>query len=123
MPDRLTMLALLLVLGAVAQWAAWRLRLPSILLLLGVGFFSGPEWLGWIGGYGGSLLDAVLGAMLIGNWHARAAGRALLLLVLGYTAVLGWMLPGLWLDPWGALAKNLVVIPATLVWLVLANRR
>jgi len=38
MPDRLTMLALLLVLGAVAQWAAWRLRLPSILLLLGVGY-------------------------------------------------------------------------------------
>ncbi|MCB1614021.1 MAG: NAD(P)H-binding protein [Xanthomonadales bacterium] len=82
-----------------------------------------PEWLGWLGGYGGSLLDAVLGALLIGNWHARAAGRALLLLVLGYTVVLGWMLPGLWLDPWGALAKNLVVIPATMVWLVLADRR
>jgi uncharacterized protein YbjT (DUF2867 family) len=82
-----------------------------------------PEWLGWMGGYGGSLLDALLGAMLIGNWHARAAGRALLLLVLGYTVVLGWMLPGLWLDPWGALAKNLVVIPAAVVWLVLADRR
>ncbi|MGE0193652.1 MAG: cation:proton antiporter [Planctomycetota bacterium] len=58
MPDQLTMLALLLVLGAVAQWAAWRLRLPSILLLLGVGFFSGPEWLGWIDP------DALLGSLL-----------------------------------------------------------
>jgi NhaP-type Na+/H+ or K+/H+ antiporter len=32
----------ILVLGVSAQWLAWRLRLPSILLLLGFGFLAGP---------------------------------------------------------------------------------
>ncbi|MEM7305495.1 MAG: cation:proton antiporter [Planctomycetota bacterium] len=35
-------LALVLVLGVAAQWLAWRLHLPSILLLLLVGFLVGP---------------------------------------------------------------------------------
>ena len=34
----LAYLSLLLILGVVAQWAAWRLKLPSILLLLVFGF-------------------------------------------------------------------------------------
>jgi len=34
----------LLCLGMAAQWLAWRLNLPSILLLLVFGFFAGPEW-------------------------------------------------------------------------------
>jgi NhaP-type Na+/H+ or K+/H+ antiporter len=38
----------LLGLGMVAQVVAWRLRLPSILLLLGTGFACGPSGLGWI---------------------------------------------------------------------------
>lgn len=32
----------LIVFGSGAQWLAWRLRLPSILLLLGCGFLAGP---------------------------------------------------------------------------------
>lgn len=41
-------LAAFFVLGMGAQWIAWRLRLPSILLLLLTGFLAGPflEWLG-----------------------------------------------------------------------------
>ena len=35
-------LALIVVLGTTAQWLAWRLRLPSILLLLTFGFVAGP---------------------------------------------------------------------------------
>lgn len=37
-------IAALLVLGMAAQWIAWRLKLPSILLLLLFGFFAGPHW-------------------------------------------------------------------------------
>ncbi len=37
-------LAALVVLGIAAQWFAWRLRLPSILLLIIAGFFAGPEF-------------------------------------------------------------------------------
>lgn len=35
-------LAVIVVLGGAAQWLAWRLRLPSILLLLLFGFIAGP---------------------------------------------------------------------------------
>ncbi|MGE3174387.1 MAG: cation:proton antiporter [Planctomycetota bacterium] len=35
-------LALMVALGAGAQWLAWRLRLPAILMLLAVGFLVGP---------------------------------------------------------------------------------
>ena len=35
-------IAIILVLGVTAQWLAWRLRVPSILLLLAFGFLAGP---------------------------------------------------------------------------------
>lgn len=38
----LVSIAAIIVLGIGAQWLAWRLRLPAILLLLLAGFFAGP---------------------------------------------------------------------------------
>jgi len=38
----LTALAAVLVLGTSAQWLAWRLRFPSILMMLGFGIIAGP---------------------------------------------------------------------------------
>src|SRR5947209_8418560 len=38
----MTGLALILVLGIGAQWLAWRIKIPSILLLLTFGFIAGP---------------------------------------------------------------------------------
>ena len=46
MEEILRGLAAVVVLGIAAQWIAWRFRLPSILLLILVGFFAGPEWSG-----------------------------------------------------------------------------
>lgn len=40
--DGLLAITVLLVLGVAAQWIAWRLHLPSILLLLAMGFAVGP---------------------------------------------------------------------------------
>lgn len=40
--DALLQLATILVLGIAAQWIAWRLRVPSILLLLAAGLIAGP---------------------------------------------------------------------------------
>jgi len=40
-------IVVILLLGAAAQWLAWRARLPSILVLLVVGFVAGPLT-GWI---------------------------------------------------------------------------
>ncbi|HEX5694136.1 MAG TPA: sodium:proton antiporter, partial [Arenimonas sp.] len=50
-------LTLLLLLGFLCQWAAWRLRLPAILLLLAAGITLGPG-LGWLDP------DAMLGEFL-----------------------------------------------------------
>jgi NhaP-type Na+/H+ or K+/H+ antiporter len=32
----------IIILGILAQWLAWRLKFPSILLLLIIGFIAGP---------------------------------------------------------------------------------
>jgi NhaP-type Na+/H+ or K+/H+ antiporter len=40
--DVLEQLAGIVILGVIAQWIAWRLRLPSILLLLAAGIVVGP---------------------------------------------------------------------------------
>jgi NhaP-type Na+/H+ or K+/H+ antiporter len=40
-------LALLVVLGVAAQWIGWRIKIPSILFLLGAGVLAGPL-LGWV---------------------------------------------------------------------------
>src|SRR5690606_15838944 len=42
MHNVLTGIAIIVVLAVAAQWAAWRLKLPSILVLLTVGFIAGP---------------------------------------------------------------------------------
>lgn len=51
-------LALILGLGVAAQWLAWRLRLPTIVALLGAGFLVGPT-LGWLEP------DQLLGELLV----------------------------------------------------------
>lgn len=48
----------IVLLGIGAQWLAWRLRIPSILLLLAVGFLAGPVF-GWLDP------DAILGDLLM----------------------------------------------------------
>ncbi len=40
--DVMLILAALIILGAASQWLAWRLKLPAILFLLGLGILSGP---------------------------------------------------------------------------------
>jgi len=72
-------------------------------------------------GYGGSLVDAVLALMFLRPRVAPLAASWALLLVAGYTLVLGVAMPVLWLDPFGGLVKNLVLMPAIAVYLVLAD--
>lgn len=71
----------------------------------------------------GGAADLVLGLWLASGWRPRMAIGAMLLLLLAYTLVLGGMLPALWWDPLGGMAKNLVLLPALAVLWVLAERR
>lgn len=69
-----------------------------------------------------SVVDMVLGALLL--WDRLAVPVAWLMLgsVAVYSLVLGGLAPQLWLDPWGGLVKNAVIFVALLVFLVLAER-
>jgi NhaP-type Na+/H+ or K+/H+ antiporter len=58
MHDLLLSLTGIVVLGVMAQWISWRLRVPSILLLLSFGILAGPV-AGWIDP------DEILGPLLL----------------------------------------------------------
>jgi hypothetical protein len=72
---------------------------------------------------GAAMLDLILGLMLLVGAYARAAIAAMLALVAIYSLVFGVLLPELWLDPLGGLAKNLVLLPALAALWVLSGRR
>ena len=64
--------------------------------------------------WGGVVLDLALGLAL---WRAplRGAATAALVATLTMTLITSAVLPGLWLDPLGALTKNLPILAALLV--------
>ena len=71
----------------------------------------------------GGMLDLLLALWLASGWRPRLAVALMGASVLGYTLVFGSMLPALWLEPLGGLAKNLVLLPALAVLWVLLDRR
>ncbi|WP_439815989.1 SDR family oxidoreductase [Zavarzinia sp. CC-PAN008] len=72
---------------------------------------------------GSSALDIVIAGLLLLDRTGRWSTPAQVIVVVGYTAVIGWALPGLWLDPLGALMKNLPILVAILVHGAIADRR
>lgn len=68
-------------------------------------------------------LDLLLALWLIGGRQPRTCIALMGVSVLGYTLLLGALLPALWLDPLGGLSKNLVVLPALATLWVLADKR
>lgn len=66
---------------------------------------------------GGALADGLLGlGLLVRRWR-RCALQAQLGLMLGYMLIISLALPHYWVDPFGAVAKNAVLLVATL-WLL-----
>jgi|GEM_PF-585565 len=57
---------------------------------------------------GGALADLCVGLWLL-MWPGRRAWQAALTLMLLMTVTATWLLPALWLDPLGALLKNLPI--------------
>ena len=69
------------------------------------------------------ILDILLAGWLASGWQPRWAIALMATSVLTYTAAFGLLLPALWLEPLGGLAKNLVILPALALAWVLAERR
>ena len=72
---------------------------------------------------GAALADLVLGFWILLGVRLRLAIASLFVMVLAYTLVFGVFMPGLWLDPFGGLAKNLVILPTLAALWVLSEKR
>lgn len=73
--------------------------------------------------YSVSALDAALGVMLLLSWRVELAGVLMLLSLLAYTVIIGVAVPSAWWQPFGGLIKNLPLIPAVMIMMVLHRRR
>jgi hypothetical protein len=72
---------------------------------------------------GFSAIDLLIGGALLLRWRARWLGIAQLAIITGYTLGLSVLAPALWLDPFGALLKNLPVLAAIGIWMALEGER
>ncbi|WP_248747985.1 SDR family oxidoreductase [Pseudomonas sp. MWU12-2037] len=72
--------------------------------------------------YAGSLCDGLLGLGMLFRRTRKWAFRAQLLLMGVYTLIISFVLPHYWFDPYAAVAKNLVLMVATL-WLLWTEPR
>ena len=111
-------LALLWIASALVGFATPLHEVAAISELLGwdVGFSA---WLA----YGASSVDLLLGFMLLLRIAVVPVGALMLFSTVAYTATLGWFMPELWLEPFGALIKNIPLIPAILIMLAIEDRR
>lgn len=72
--------------------------------------------------WGGSAADIVLGLLLALGWRSRLVLGLMALMVLGYTLGIGLLLPQAWLDPFGGLLKNPLILVAIAIAAVTAER-
>lgn len=73
--------------------------------------------------YSASVIDLVLGVLLLLRIGVYWVGSLMVLSLLAYTLVLGITLPDLWLEPFGSLLKNLPLIPAVLMVMAMEQVR
>lgn len=110
------------------------LWLGTALACLGPGFAWGLRILaeagidGWparIAVAGGALLDGALGLGLLWRRWRRRALQAQVALMLAYTALITWLLPHYWFDPFQGVGKNLLLLAVSLwlLWLPPAHGR
>ncbi len=106
-----------------------RLVLAVIWLVSGIAGLLAPA--GFIEQFGlpvllgrlASLFDLGLAAAVLSGRRPVLVGQVQLALVLGYTAFLTLVAPGLWLEPFGALLKNLAVLALIPLHMALAAKR
>ncbi len=70
-----------------------------------------------------SIVDLLIAVALLLRWRPRWMAAIQLAVVGGYTVLLTVLAPGLWLEPFGALLKNLPILALIGVWAVLEEER
>jgi hypothetical protein len=69
------------------------------------------------------IVDVAIGLALLGRFRPRLLAAIQLCVVGGYTIGLTLIAPSLWLDPFGALLKNLPILAAICIWAGLEDER
>lgn len=72
---------------------------------------------------GSSILDIAIAGLIIFDRNARLSTPVQLVVVIGYTLVIGFALPLLWLDPLGPLVKNIPILLAIAVHGAIGDQR
>jgi uncharacterized protein YbjT (DUF2867 family) len=124
---------------AVLEWIAPLLRVGVAFMWLIAGIVSlgpqsaaGLELLRQIGVsaamapvllIGAAMFDLALGILTLLPWRVPLLWSLQILLVLLYTAIISVFLPGLWLEPFGSVAKNVPILMLLLLLLHLEKRR
>ena len=84
----------------------------SLTLLAKLGFTGG---MGLVALYGAALLDIFIGLSLLVRFWINRIAMLQLALICVYTLALSWVVPDMWADPFGPLAKNVPIIAAILI--------
>lgn len=71
----------------------------------------------------GCVADIVLGMLVLMRWRPGLLAAIQCALIFGYTVLLSWALPALWIDPFGPLLKNLPIMAAIGIWAMLEQER
>lgn len=70
-----------------------------------------------------SILDIVVGLLILLPGFSTLAAWVMLAMVIGYTAFVSLFVPSLWMDPPGGVLKNIAIIVLLAVYLLLGERR
>ena len=70
-----------------------------------------------------SVLDIVLGLATLIRFHIKLIGSIQIVLIVIYTCILSFTIPTLWLDPFASIAKNIPLLCATLIMIILQDIR
>lgn len=73
--------------------------------------------------YGASLADFILGVSVLLRWRVRLVALLQISIMLAYSVVISFCLPEFWLHPFGPLIKNLPLLMAILVLLIIEEER
>lgn len=73
--------------------------------------------------YAASIIDIILGVLLLSNYRLKIIGSIQIILMLIFTVIVSFQLPQYWLHPFAPMAKNIPLIVATLVMMALESDR
>ncbi|HWT96247.1 MAG TPA: SDR family oxidoreductase [Terriglobales bacterium] len=95
---------------------------PPLQILAALGSFGLPGWLAATVAYITSLIDLVMGGLIIAGRGDRWLAFWQIVIVVAYTIALTIVAPALWADPLGPLLKNLPILAAIAAWAALLER-